>query len=319
MAKKYRYQLFINKKTAGKYKYEYKYGHTSGIKIIISQGCACIDFTMGVKKEFELLRDAKFDLLIDGLKKVYLLHMLMFNKGLKIDKMILYRDEEFYEYNKTDDRFPYVYTMVDNTDYMFDDRWRDEHIINDILSSKKTTRGKDEKYIALYAYLVSQSKRYEVDQFTQLWISFNAYYNNYAHKYKPQLSNDKDCIEFLLSSIGHGTKIKSKNERNNNKMIYARVGSELAHVEDYNQFYNQLYNKEDIEGFDDLKDLAGNELSLYGAVLCEYGYYLRCRYFHGNKTTTLFSTYNEREVHIFKTINYFLNKFLLEYIPDMFI
>ena len=77
-------------------------------------------------------------------------------------------------------------------------------------------------------------------------------------------------------------------------------------------------NKEDIEGFEVLKEVCDDTITFYGFILCEYAYYLRCKYFHGNRTITLLSTYNEREVCILRLLCYFLDRFLIENIPGMF-
>ena len=59
-------------------------------------------------------------------------------------------------------------------------------------------------------------------------------------------------------------------------------------------------------------------MTLFGAILCEYAYYMRCNYIHGSRTITLLWTYNEHEVSQFNLLIYFLERFLGEYIPKMF-
>lgn len=317
---KYRYQLFVNEKKMTKTKREfiYKYRNTNNIKIIIDKNCACVDVNMGVKKEFSDLSDVKFDVMIDALKKIYLLHILIFKQGLKIKSIRLQRNDEDYSYDESDERFPFVFSMVEDTKYDFNDTWSSESMINSILTTTKSARIENNKFICLYAYLTAKSKRYRVDRFTNLWMSFNAYYD-YNGK-KAGKKGDKTCVEYLLQCIGHGTNNRTKAFRDDNKQLYSSVGSELASIkqEDYCDFYNRLYRKEDIEEFEKLHMLAGDRMTLYGAILCEYAYYIRCKYFHGGKTITLLSTYNEYEVSVFKVISYFLERFLEEKIPEMF-
>ena len=118
---KYRYQLFVNEKKMTKTKREfiYKYRNTNNIKIVIDKNCACVDVNMGVKKEFSDLSDVKFDVMIDALKKIYLLHILIFKQGLKIKTIRLQRNDEDYSYDESDERFPYVFSMVEDTKYDF--------------------------------------------------------------------------------------------------------------------------------------------------------------------------------------------------------
>lgn len=40
--------------------------------------------------------------------------------------------------------------------------------------------------------------------------------------------------------------------------------------------------------------------------------------FHGNRTTLLFSAYNDYEIAVIRTANYFLETFLNENIPEIF-
>lgn len=59
-------------------------------------------------------------------------------------------------------------------------------------------------------------------------------------------------------------------------------------------------------------------LSSFTFMLFEYSYNWRCKLFHGNRCTLLFSAYNDYEIYVVKTINYFLDRFLNENIPHLF-
>ena len=61
-----------------------------------------------------------------------------------------------------------------------------------------------------------------------------------------------------------------------------------------------------------------SQISAWGFLLLDYAYYMRCKYFHGNKTTVLFSAVNDREICALRCLNVFLGNYLREAIPAMF-
>ena len=60
------------------------------------------------------------------------------------------------------------------------------------------------------------------------------------------------------------------------------------------------------------------DMALFPFLLIEYPYNWRCKYLHGNRTTALFMAYNDYEMGVLTTINYFLERFLDTAIPEMF-
>ena len=57
---------------------------------------------------------------------------------------------------------------------------------------------------------------------------------------------------------------------------------------------------------------------LFTFLLPTYPYRWRCKLFHGNRTTALLTAYNDYELAVLHTVNYFLDRFLNEEIPKIF-
>ncbi|MCR5586725.1 MAG: hypothetical protein K6F77_04255, partial [Lachnospiraceae bacterium] len=57
---------------------------------------------------------------------------------------------------------------------------------------------------------------------------------------------------------------------------------------------------------------------LFVFMVLGYPYYWRCKYFHGNNIGPLFMAHNEDDLKILFVINYFMDKFINDYLPKIF-
>ena len=66
------------------------------------------------------------------------------------------------------------------------------------------------------------------------------------------------------------------------------------------------------------KTILGVSTSAYGCILLDFAYRMRCEYLHGSCTLPLFSTKEDSVVPAFRALNLFLERYLVDHIPDMF-
>ncbi len=60
-------------------------------------------------------------------------------------------------------------------------------------------------------------------------------------------------------------------------------------------------------------------VSLFSYLLLIYPYHLRCKFLHGDRSRLLVVAYNDYEMNVLRTVNYFLQHFLDSEIPKMFL
>lgn len=343
---KYSYTVTVNAAPEAGRTIEYKYRSTS-CALTCAKGAAELRFEMGVKKEIGKPEFFSEDLVKDAMRKMYLMHAMAFDGRLWIRTITVTRGDETAVYDDTAPHFPFLYSMLTSAELKLPQSWRDEAFLTKVLTRSKSAADDDARFSCLFSFLAGAGKRYEIEKFTCYWTAMNAHYNYLYSCYranlkdkKPGRGGDSDCIGALMRVLGCGERLSSQKERNETyKGLYGAMKVCLQNytTEELEQLYQELYEVRMEPGFvpdrgtvmrDDLRahldkclnrdDKRRATLSAWGFLLLEYAYHMRCKYFHGNKATILFTGFNDREIAAFRCLNVFLGNYLREAIPGMF-
>lgn len=342
---KYQYSFKINKeRKRNVIEYEYSFGRVKKIKLIIGDDYAKVSFEMNTKKKIEDFINFNILPVRDAYVKCYLLHAIIKKRGLKINQIECQIDDEIRKFDKSDKNFPFLYSMIPNENIDLVGDW--EELGSLLVHQTKTKMNKDTRYSAVYSYLMSKGREFEYYRFQNLWTSMNSLYNYIGICYENSVCEDlklksknelkkgicisgKDAVCIGAFSYILGGKYRK---------ITPEISDELKF--NYFDFEKEIckYDLSDIPYlYDDFKrmmfqDSLGNndqykllnqiiepfDVSLFVFMILGYPYYWRCKYFHGNKIGPLFMAHNEDDLKILYVINYFMDRFLGEYIPMVF-
>ena len=338
---KYRYEIHFNGGSTYPVS-SYSFGNTKDIKLFLEEQKASVSFEMSVKHTAEDLTSFKVSLFRDAYRKLYLLHAILYSKGLEVnDIRIVSWNKEESVYTTQDEHFPFLFSMIPNKDVRLKPAWK--NLSSYIVNTSKTKTDDDLRMAAVYAYLQSKGRTYAIDRFTNLWTSMNSFYSWIAQNYEKTLRNkfriDEDAkLKGNLKLVG--------NDSLSIMVLVSQIYEDYqVPEEDFDQLWAHFYDTEkclmelrqsDIEKLydDSLSWMTGTPVSvemkplnacaerfgspLFTYLLLIYPYHWRCNYLHGNRTTLLFSAYNDYELAALHTVNYFIDRFLNENIPEMF-
>lgn len=349
MSKKYTYQIILNDAAKTGQPILYKFGMTSDIQLYIYPQKAIIEFEMGSKKTVDDLLSFKVKIFRDAFRKVYLLHALKYDCGLEVKKMQIMADKEVKLFDAETPNFPFLFSMIEPRPLGVGNQW--EAAMDRILELPKTKQDTDHRFSALFSLLASSSRSYRIDRFTNLWTAMNAYGNYIAECYESSLKK-----KYVLDNMDYLGSKKKTDRVNRSLFLYrqdvkiTKVLSLLVHsplefidttelwkdyygvqnalskisASDYSELYEEARKalSPDYELQEKYKELeaCANRFHrpLFVFLLIEYPYHLRCKFLHGSFSTILFSAYNDYEIACLGVVNYFLNRYLNEVLPDLF-
>lgn len=342
---KHVYRILLNGEAGLNYQ-TYDFGHTPGVEIWVERQTAVIRFEMRGMRTCEQLLEFSVKVFRDAYWKSYLLHAMLYNEGLLVEKIVIYIDGELQKEmtaeSDTTGYFPYMYSMIPKANLHLADTWAT--LAGEVVNLNKSKIEKDKRFTAMYAFLAGKERKYDIDRFSNLWTAMNAYYDYITECYQnkllwdgnykiPQKWNEisatTECDRIgILVWLQQGRYRKFAADEA--EAIWAKdyeVERALQHISD-----EEIIGLYDycVHGFTDqtsvtriaekIKQRADEfEVGLFPFLLLEYPYHLRCRLLHGDRITSLFMAYNDYEVGMVKTVNYFLETFLNEEIPRMFL
>ena len=318
--KMYDFSLIINKETKG-VSYFFQYGNTKNIELIFSLNSACIKKTFAKDYSHNLEADSYFrNLFKEGMKRISLLHILYYQKQIKVKsvQLVVIRpggEKEIYDLTNSF----VVYSLIkSNLSRPIKQDWRNHHVLQNILRFQKSKPELARKTASLYAYLYSKTKTNETERFSFLWMAMNGMYGSM----KPETSRDREQMANLIKEYYLGTEVLSVNTRHH---ICHLVDVKLNEI-------NGVITKESLrEEHKELGDYIlqhipiNNEtkcpfdLSAYGFLLTDFSYYLRCKLFHANRPVELFSFADDLEIKVLQIVNGLLEEFLDNNLINLFI
>lgn len=320
--------------------WKYDYSSSKGIAIRLGLNSAQIIFDMKTKRTVSDLISFRLPLVRDAYRKVYQLHAVVYNKGLCVKKIYVNAGSEESVFDSGTNDFPFMFSMIEEAELGLSNSWRG--LDKAIMSYTKTKKDSDLRFASMFSYFASKSRQYEIDRFANLWAAMNSYYSyinkcyekclKEKYKVSDEVQFKKLCITTEADQIGAAlwqmdrryTKL-GKDEANkiwagNYTLEQALMGYTKKDIESlYNALYKELETKKLESKYCVFKKRAEQfGLSPFTFMLFEYSYNWRCKLFHGNRCTLLFSAYNDYEIYAIRTINYFLDRFLNDAIPEMF-
>ncbi|NLT09948.1 MAG: hypothetical protein GXY08_10650 [Ruminococcus sp.] len=338
----YTYTVIINKDIADTGSYTYSFRSTKKISMDIRKNRAKLSLSMSVFKSCEDFLNSY--LFRDAAKKMIMLHSILYGSRLVMKSVTLRIDDNEYTLNKADEGFPRLITILPKTGPGLPEAWKEKEFIQYLLTCTKKGGEKDQRFSAIESFLASKGKEYEIDIFTNLWTSMNAYYtyvatscNNYLagmiedKKDFPELAgNDSDCINLLVRLMNKNPDIHRVEVGEKSSEMFHKIGTEVVSLSDeeliklYEKAREELTNGS--KGNDRLKakfpvfqKLASeNSVDLFFLILLVFPYLCRCAFLHGKRPTLLTFFENEYEQRYLNKINIILNRYLSEILTSTF-
>ena len=167
--------------------YQHRYWfNKSAFTISLYPDGVCIDWENGGEWfETEPLKPTKE--CCDAVRKAYLLFALYYGEGLRIERYSVVQNgvrRMLLHYGNAP-FFPYFESVILPGDLVLEENefdegkiFRNARIMSHIANSKRSDDQADKKITALFAYIHSKCRRYEVDRFMNLWTAINALYSD---------------------------------------------------------------------------------------------------------------------------------------------
>ena len=267
------------------------------------------------------ISENRVNLVSDAVKKAMLLYMIHYSKPLKIKKITVQIDDDIDTVDVTQSNT--VFCMVEKEFIeKLPDEWMNTTSLTGILSYTKTSY--DSRVASLFAFLSAKSKILETERFFYLWMSFNGIYG-YISKLFDQAENSKRIkkeyrqIIRLQKVYGLGSYTFS-DDKEKSRIAHEVAG--LVKKVDAKMSKAFLSTDEGVSLSESILEAVNKEesydLTAYGYLLTQFAYYYRCNLFHADKPISLFSFYNEGELHCLRAISDLLEEFILETLPNLF-
>lgn len=307
----FHYCLIINNEAKGK-PYFFQYGNTKNIELVLLRDSACIRKSFNKDYRNNLKPDSYlFNLFKEGMKRISLLHILYYQKQIKVKSTQLRVTgpggvEEIYDLTN----YFILYSLTSSGLLRsISKEWRNQDVLQNVLRFQKSKTDLARSTAALYAYLYSKTKSYETERFSFLWMAMNGLYG----AMKPEVSSDRSQMSNLIQVFHLGSAALTKETRDEicqlvyikmkdieGKVTEGSLGGEHKELAEYIS-RNIPIDKQTKKPFD---------LSPYGFLLTDFPYYLRCKLFHANRPVELFSFSDDLEIKVLRIVNGLLEEFL---------
>ncbi|MGN0632141.1 MAG: hypothetical protein ACI4JN_12525 [Ruminococcus sp.] len=341
---KVNYKIIFNDTVKNGERYVFSFGNTKNISLKIEEGRAESDFSMWKRYIVDDFTSFKAKIFRDIYRKVYLLHAILYNKGITVDNIQILIDDELTCLDSNDEYFPYMFSMLNNGSLNLSNEWKNA-IPQYLISSTKTKIQYDHKNCSLQSFLLSNAREYQTDRFLNLWTAMNSVYNTYALMFEEKnklycetltkkkssvyaiYKVDSACLSMMINKIYPDVFVKDSTLKSEEHAKAVKQMDRLLFKFDLNKLANlyeeSLNNPDNISDADnpyhDMYDAAESiHIPLFAFLLIVYPYQLRCDYFHGSRVQPVIVAYNEPEMLAFCVVNYFLYRYLNDEIPQLF-
>ena len=407
---RYDWRLLINLKDLPKKKPDYEKDYIfnrSNLRICIYKEGVCVHwYKTSVENGWNPDSVSGRKYFNDAIRKANLLYALQYGKGLVIKKYTVwcgYIVRTIEEKDSPD--FPYMCSMMQGVDYAVEPEefgsrgiFGNTAIMDHVALGKWSDDHSDEKKIALYAYLQSRGRYFEVDRFLNLWTAMNAVYCHICNEHKREIERRAETIsdeelaplvadeqaikrdlKKLMSSEEIPDKESAKKILARRKLISAYTAAEHAdgeqrsyllrlahqmksipyrsqggvagkleqflkdvhkdyysvHIERHNlkdgrvkytsqKLYERVmgiqngeWSEKEEELFAELAaHIEGFGITLFAFMTFDMPYMERNKLIHGSEATLLLADYYQ--INRIACLNYFMDRFLAEYIPYLF-
>ena len=278
----------------------------------LSKLAKCKDYVF----DYEINNILKRNLFKDSLKKILLFHVVFYGKPLKLKSILVSKDDN----DSLKVEIPNVYYMFENANFKKMSNLKSRELILQKLS-KQSYNDVNPCKTSLLALVTAESKNNNTEKFLYLWIAFNAFYNQMAQVNKKQRNSERAKISSVLSRYGYGTNIFGKESGNSalNRMngIISKWDSEYNLEDEHNAEF--CYSVMEMIRTVNEKSSEKNqsELELFGYLLGDYAYRIRCKYFHGERAIKIISFEGDYEIRIIKLAISVIESFMFEHLIDM--
>lgn len=303
------------------FSYEYTFSRTKNISLKVDRNRFLISYKIKTVPFFD--KTIKSALFFDAITKIFLLHLVLFSETINLEKVQIKIGKETKIIPKENEQ---IFNSIVNSKLLrlFSDDWKNNFFIEKLLNTSKTNY--DSRFSSLFAFIISKSKKYEIERFQNLWIAMNGLYSFYANKMAKGILDIRTkknklhsflegeqlqlfCFYIELKSDSAVYIKKEDSDSNGNEL------TEILNSFDYdNKVSKALFLSEKYKKLREKIRTKLNEkeinLSEYTYLIIHYAYYLRCNYFHANKPLPLIYFNQKREWKILKFINDLIEEFL---------
>ena len=224
--------------------------------------------------------------------------------------------------------------------------WKTKEFVKYLLNHTKSGAEQDRRFSAIEAFLASCSRNHELDRFTNLWTSMNAYYSYIAEccqhyieefyditpeeEFPAMAGTDTYCINNLAKIISHNSALGNCHTQKEEVQTFRMIGDELSVLTDgevtelYQQALQEIRNGSSGRNrlkakYPSLQKLASNQgIDLFYLILLKFPYLCRCAFIHGKKPVLLTVFKDEYEIRYLHTVNTILTIFLRSSLTETF-
>ncbi len=319
---KHKHILLFNSINKSYIKYTYNFGNTDGVELKISKNGFQITAELTKIYDKDEMLSGNTYLFPDAIRKVLLIYLLTYSKGLIIKSITCKIDNEEDTTVFDNEPEPPVYSMI-NGELVRElpEEFTNKDVINYLLNTPKSKY--DKQIAALFAFLTSKSKKFETERFIYLWTSFNAIYSwlsryiakaNGTDRYRKENKQILGIQKYL--SIGCETIVEDDKTRIANSVISILKNHSVSTAS--RRFFVQEDIAKSIENKLQKEGGGKYNLSAYGYLLTQLSYYFRCKIVHGSKPMLLFAYADDSELHCLQILNELLEEFVDEFLPKCF-
>lgn len=329
MANKDKYLIIINKSDTknSKYCFSYSFGNTKNIIIKLKKNSASVEFDQTSSRSKETILNGNDKLFNDSIKKIMLLHQILYNYSLNIHSICIRKNNEpFVDIDENP-----IVSMIEQSETKFDKKW--EKLIDVILNTPSSKE--DERSASIKNIILASSEQSSAVRFLYSWMALNGFYKRISHvainlygsaypKFKKAFTRDEDLKQIrLLSRMEFG---KNYHPDDNRKKSILNTAMSILRKIETNITKDDLttvsLNTKDNIINKNLTELPLEENDGYTCacfMLLWLPYQIRCSYIHSDKTLPIYVHKNDSLLKILDILSKIIINFLVENIPEWYV
>ena len=311
--RKYIYHIIINGGTRLNKPLICSYSNTNDIEIHLKKNAVSFVFCCAKDYSSSSNTHSYLDYLVrDLIKKAMTLSLLKYKSPIRLKKIEIEISNNKGN-KKTIDGSKYTRVFSLRCGSIKDKNYRafSNEELQSYLNIKKTSN--DQRLPMIYSYILGKYTDFEYEKFNHNWIAFNAMYSYIAiicHK-KLEKNNDKIEMGALCEYFNMGVISTGRNQRNELCLAIERILINLQSRKNTIEVLSSESKKR-------ISALLLEGMKIDSFFIFDFSYYLRCKYFHGERSIPLFAYEDDYELMLFRIANHYLSQFLNEKVPLLF-